>query len=219
MTKTSRRLLTTAAVLAGVGLVAAGAPAAYAFGGSRGRIVEADQAPARVVAIILGAEVYPSGTPSRYLRARLDVGARLYRDGKARVLIVSGDDSPEHNRETSAMRAYLVREGVPAGKIVEDVAGLDTYDTCVRAKRVFGVTDALLVSQSYHLPRAVTTCRAAGVDAWGVGDSSVRRGSSFWRIGEVREYAAYVKMAFDLLSQRVPRLEPPSSAVREALAR
>ena len=100
---------------------------------------------------------------------------------------------------------------------IEDEAGLDTYDTCVRARDVFGVHELLLVSQEYHLARAVATCRAVGVDAVGVSDTSVQGISNFWAYGTAREYAANVKMAFDVVSRRAPRQEPPSDAVREAL--
>ncbi len=155
------------------GALAVGAPSVFGWWASRGRVVPVADAPARDVAVILGAEVYPSGTPSPYLRARLDLGAELFRSGRARVLIVSGDNAPDHHRETASMRAYLEAAGVPAAKIVEDEAGLDTYDTCVRARDVFGVHELLLVSQEYHLARAVATCRAVGVDAVGVGVISV----------------------------------------------
>ncbi len=199
------------------GALAVGAPSVFGWWASRGRVVPVADAPARDVAVILGAEVYPSGTPSPYLRARLDLGAELFRSGRARVLIVSGDNAPDHNRETASMRAYLEAAGVPAAKIVEDEAGLDTYDTCVRARDVFGVHELLLVSQEYHLARAVATCRAVGVDAVGVSDTSVQGISNFWAYGTAREYAANVKMAFDVVSRRAPRQEPPSDAVREAL--
>ena len=200
-----------------LGAAGVGAPNGYAWWASRGRIVSVTDAPTRDVAVILGAEVYPSGTPSPYLRARLDLGVRLFRDGRARVLLVSGDDAPEHNRETASMRAYLEARGVPASRIVEDVAGVDTYDTCVRAAGVFGVRSLLLVSQEYHLPRAVATCRAVGVDAVGVADVSVRGVSDFWAYGALRERAANVKMAWDVLRHRRLPAEPQSDAVARAL--
>jgi vancomycin permeability regulator SanA len=147
----------------GVGVIAG--PALWTRWMSRDRILTSVHAPTRDVAIIYGAEVYPSGKPSPYLRARLDLGAALFRAGRVRVLIVSGDNAVSHNREATSMKNYLVSVGVPEARIVEDAFGLDTYDTCVRAHDVFGVTSALLVSQRYHLPRAVATCRAVGVDA------------------------------------------------------
>lgn len=184
---------------------------------SRDRNLTAEQAPAMDVAIIYGAEMYPSGNPSPYLRARLDLGARLYRDGKAKVLIVSGDDSPEHNREAHNMKRYLVGKGVPEQRIVEDAHGLDTYDTCVRARQVFDVTSALLVSQSYHLPRAVATCRAVGVDAVGVGDVSVKETSKRWDEFARRELGANLKMVYDLVSARTPIMDGDRDAVTRAL--
>lgn len=188
-------------------------------GMSRDRVLSLDEAPARDVAIIFGAEMYPSGEPSPYLKARLDLGVALFKADKAKVLIVSGDNAPEHYYEATNMRRYLERQGVPAGAIVEDAHGLDTYDTCVRARDVFGVTETLLVSQSYHLHRAVATCRAIGVDAVGVADESVKETSNRWDEFSRREILANVKMVGDLLTRREPILDPPSDAVQVALGR
>ena len=104
-------------------------------------------------------------------------------------------------------------------RIVEDAFGLDTYDTCVRAHDVFGVTSALLVSQRYHLPRAVATCRAVGVDAIGVGDVTVRRTSKRWDEFAQRELGANLKMVWDLTTRRTPNLEGDPEAVSAALGR
>lgn len=183
------------------------------------RNLTASQAPARDVAIVFGAEMYPSGRPSPYLRARLDLATALFDQGKAKVLIVSGDNAPEHHHESTNMKRYLVEQGVPAGAIVEDQYGLDTYDTCVRARDVFGVTDALLVSQRYHLHRAVATCRAVGVDAVGVGDVSVKRTSKRWDEFSRREVGANLKMVWDLATHRTPHLEGDADAVATALSR
>ena len=80
---------------------------------------------------------------------------------------MSGDNmAPEYN-EPDAMRDYLINAGVPAEQVIADYAGFDTYDSCARAKRIFGVSKLIVVTQSYHLPRAVATCRALGVDATG----------------------------------------------------
>ena len=125
--------------------------------------------------MVLGAQVYPDGTPSPFLAARLDLAKQLFDAGKVQVLLVSGDNmAPEYN-EPDAMRAYLIDAGVPAEKVIADYAGFDTYDSCVRAKRIFGVSKLIMVSQSYHLPRAVATCRTLGVDAAGVGDDTSRQ--------------------------------------------
>lgn len=205
------------ATLAGVAMAAVGAPALWTRWQARERIVTAAQAPARDVAVIFGAEVYPSGRPSPYLRARLDLGVQLYRAGKAKVLVVSGDNTAEHHREASSMERYLLAQGVPAERVVVDEFGLDTYDTCVRAREVFGLTEVLLVSQRYHLHRAVAICRAVGLDAVGVGDVSVRRTSRRWNEFARRELGANLKMVVDLLSRRTPSLDGDPDAVARAL--
>ncbi len=210
-------ILGAVAGLIGLAGAAVVSPTLWTRWRSEGRVLTAAQAPARDVAIIFGAEVYPSGNPSPYLRARLNLGVELYRAGKVKVLIVSGENAPEHNRESTAMRRYLEKQGVPRAKIVEDEFGLDTYDTCVRAREVFGVRDALLVSQRYHLPRAVSTCRAVGLDAVGVGDVSVKRENGRWEEFARREYAANLKMAWDLTTRRPATPEVPRDDVARAL--
>ncbi len=216
--RTGLRILIAVVCLSALGAGVIAAPAMWARWMAHGRIQTPARAPARDVAIIFGAEMYPSGRPSPYLRARLDLGAALVAEGRVKVLIVSGDNADAHHRETSNMKDYLVSVGVPAARIVEDPGGLDTYDTCVRARDVFGVTSALLVSQRYHLPRAVATCRAVGVDAVGVGDVTVRRSSRYWDGFARRELAANVKMVWDLLTHRSPAVvDGPSDAVGTAL--
>src|SRR5262249_27661370 len=124
------------------------------------------------VALVLGAQVDPGGTPSPFLAARLEVARRLYAAGQVRAILVSGDHMRWEYDEPEAMRTWLVERGVPAAKVVLDYAGFDTYDSCARAVRIFGVTKAIIVTQTYHLPRAVTLCRRLGMDASGVGDDS-----------------------------------------------
>ena len=123
--------------------------------------------PPTPVALVLGAQVYPSGTPSPFLAGRLDLAKRLYDAGLVDVLLVSGDNGAREYNEPDAMRRYLVDAGVPADKVVADYAGFDTYDSCARAQRIFGVDRLTVVTQDYHLPRAVATCRALGLDAVG----------------------------------------------------
>ena len=132
---------------------------------------EAD-APTAPVALVLGAQVFPSGTPSAFLAGRLDLARRLLEGGRVRVLLLSGDGAAPEYDEPAAMRRYLLAAGVPDEAMVLDRFGLDTYDSCVRAARVFGVEELLVVTQSYHLPRAVGTARALGLAAEGVGDVS-----------------------------------------------
>src|SRR3954447_2378287 len=124
--------------------------------------------PHRAGALVPGAGLNASGSVSWFLRDRLDGAIALYRLGKVDGLLLSGDNHVESYDEPSAMRAYALRKGVPPGAITLDYAGFDTYDTCARASRIFGVTSAIVVTQGYHLPRAVYLCRSVGIDAVGL---------------------------------------------------
>jgi vancomycin permeability regulator SanA len=132
--------------------------------------------PAEPVGIVFGAEVN-GDDPSPYLASRLDLAIALWHAGKIKVFLVTGDHANADYDEPRTMRDYLVRHGVPGALIVEDGAGYDTWQSCVRARQVFGVDDAIVISQSFHVPRAAFLCRAAGIDAFGVGD-----GDAAWRI-------------------------------------
>jgi vancomycin permeability regulator SanA len=208
-------------VAAGAGFSAAGVvvagSVAFVRSAAAGHLYgETDVSPAPV-GLVLGAQVYPDGTPSAFLAARLDLARRLFEAGKVSVLLVSGDGMAIGYNEPEAMRRYLVRAGVPAAKIVMDHAGLDTYDSGVRARRIFGVTRLIVVTQTYHLPRAVATCRLAGLDASGVGDDTGRRGLA-WRRGYLRDQLACVKTAIDVATRRTPVLGPRQTSVERALA-
>jgi vancomycin permeability regulator SanA len=191
----------------------------YVRATASGHLYAESDVPAAPVALVLGAQVYPDGTPSAFLAGRLDLAKRLYDAGKVKVILVSGDNmAPEYN-EPDAMRGYLVAAGVPADRVVADYAGFDTYDSCVRAKLIFGVRDLVVVTQSYHLPRAVATCRALGLQASGVGDDTARQYTAGWRKGAARDQLACVKTVIDLTTRRQPVLGPRETSVDEALAR
>jgi vancomycin permeability regulator SanA len=190
---------------------------------ARGHVYPAETVPAAPVALVLGAQVYPDGTPSPFLTARLALAKRLYDAGTVRAILVSGDNSrpvgsgPEYD-EPGAMRRWLVGRGVPERHVVVDYAGFDTYDSCVRAHRIFGVERAIVVTQSFHVPRAVALCRAVGMVADGVGDDSVAVYRRVWWRGIAREQVAAVKAAWDALSRRDPVfLGPEETGVEEAL--
>ena len=119
-------------VLVGLSLAAAvGVVASVVFVRStaRGHIYAETEVPAAPVALVLGAQVYPSGNPSPFLAGRLVLAKRLYDTGKVRVILVSGDNMAREYNEPDAMRAYLIRAGVPADHVVADYAGFDTYDS------------------------------------------------------------------------------------------
>ena len=203
--------------LLGLGLVTALGPWAVVRVESTGRQLTVDEVEPQDVALVLGAQVYPSGTPSPYLRGRLDIGAELYRAGKVKVILVSGDNGDKYYNEPDAMRDYLIDAGIPAADVVADYAGFDTYDSCVRAREIFGVDKLVVVTQSYHLPRAITTCRLVGVDAVGVGDDSPTKDAT-WAYGSRREILANYKMVWDVASRRTPTLGSYETSVDEALA-
>jgi vancomycin permeability regulator SanA len=187
-----------------LGLAAVGACAAFVRKGSAERIYPEGSVPPAPVALVLGAQVYPDGTPSSFLRARLDLAKRLLDACRVRVILVSGDgEAPEYD-EPTAMHSYLRAAGVPADRILLDRAGRDTYDSCYRARHVFGIDRAILVSQSYHLPRAVGTALRLGLEATGVGDETVRRNLVAWTRGTVRDQLACVKSVVDLMTHRDP---------------
>src|SRR6185312_7333103 len=126
--------------------------------------------PYEPVAIVFGAAA-PGGEPSPYLSRRLDVALDLYQRGKVTVILVTGDNSRPDYDEPTVMRQYLVDRGVPEARVVRDFAGFDTWASCVRAKKIFGVDHATLVTQDFHLPRALLLCRSAGIDGYGVADT------------------------------------------------
>ena len=199
------RWLVGATGLLGVGVAGVLALGAGVHLATRSRVVGLFGLPRLPVALVLGAEVYADGRPSRFLRARLDLAAEIYHRGSVERILVSGDSRSPFYDETGGMRDYLLGMGVPEGALLLDPAGLDTYDSCLRARDVFGVRRLVVVSQRYHLPRALMICRALGMDAWGVGAESARSSSRTWGHGVRRELAANLKLVWDVLSRRPAR--------------
>jgi vancomycin permeability regulator SanA len=155
--------------------------------------------PAEPVGIVFGAGV-KGLTPTPFLARRLDLAIQLYDAGKVKVLLVSGDKSGRYYDEPDAMRDYLIRHGIPAARIVPDYQGFDTWDSCERAHEVFGVTAAIVVSQDFHVPRAITACRAAGITAYGVADTGEFSTSASETLHDgVREIPAAFKALQDFL--------------------
>ncbi|WP_240796385.1 ElyC/SanA/YdcF family protein [Streptomyces sp. RFCAC02] len=193
-------------------------PSAWVYVSTGDRVRTVESAPTAPVGIVFGAGLRPDGTPTAWLADRLDVAAALYDAGRVRVLLVSGDDSGPSYDEPGAMRAYLTAEhGIPADRVVTDGAGYSTWDSCARARTVFGVERALLVSQDFHIRRALALCDAAGIDAWGVGAGD--HASLLWYFSGLREMAGAVTAARDALTTPAPRVPgPPDDAVDDALA-
>lgn len=211
-------MVTALVALLAVSCVLAGS-VAWVRHAARGHVYPERTVPPAPVALVFGAQVYADGTPSPFLVGRLRVALRLYRAGTVRVLLVTGDHGRRAYDEPDAMRRWLIRRGVPARKVVADYAGFDTYQSCARAVRIFGVRHAIVVSQDFHVPRAVALCRSVGIRADGVGDRTERRRHprTYLR-GWVRGQLADVKAVYSMVVQPDPRyLGPRETGVRDAL--
>ena len=212
-----RRLVTSVIIL---GLLVGLGPMVTVRIASAGRLHSVDDVAAHDVAIVYGAGLSAYDQPSPYLAARLAIARDLYEAGKVKVIMVSGDNLTIEHNEPAAMINWLVKHGIPANKIVADYAGQDTYATCVRADRIFGVKSAILVSQTYHLHRAVATCRMVGLDAVGVGDESVRADwPMMWLTYQLREVLADIKMVFEVITGHETILGEHEDGVDKALGR
>jgi SanA protein len=155
---------------------------------ARHKIFSVENAPTRPVAIVFGAGLWRDGTPTPVLRDRVAAATELYFAGKVEKLLFSGDNRFISYNEPGAMHTYAQQLGVPSEAIVLDYAGRRTYDTCYRARHIFGVKEAILVTQSFHLPRALYICDALGIPAVGVaGDRRTYRPRSlvYWNLREV----------------------------------
>lgn len=198
-----RRLLIALASVGALGVVVvAVANAVVLVGGSDSSSV--DEAPHAQVALLLGARVNPDGTPSPMLLDRIAVAARLYREGKVDKVLASGDHGQHAYDEVNAMKRALIADGVPRRDVFTDHAGFDTWNSVVRARKVFRASSALVVTQGFHLPRAVWLARRAGLDAHGVSADLHDYGSQE-RKSQVREVLARLKAVGEAVTDREPR--------------
>jgi SanA protein len=134
--------------------------------------------------LVLGAGVAPDG-PSPVLADRLETALTLYREGRAPRLLLSGDRASQYYDEVSAMKKYLLARGVPESAIDLDGGGVDTFSSMARARAVYGVSRAIVVTQAFHLPRAVWLARSMGIEAQGVeADKRTYRGAVWWTLRE-----------------------------------
>lgn len=156
----------------------------------------ADDAEEASVAIVFGAGVWPSGQPTDMLEDRLLTAQELYNQGKIQKILVSGDNRTSHYNEPQAMLNYLVSIGIPEDDVVLDYAGRRTYDTCYRAHEIFGVENAILVTQGYHLPRALFLCNHFGVQSAGI--SATKRSYVDNARYEIREILALYGSVLDV---------------------
>lgn len=157
------------------------------------------------VAVVLGCSKYfSSGKPNSYFRGRMEAAAALWKSGRIRGIIVSGDNSDRYYNEPKDMRAALVKLGVPDEKIVSDFAGLRTYDSVVRTARIFNAGAVTFISQPDHVARAVAIARGLGMDAEGLNAPLPPVTRRTRCIQFLRERAARLAMAVDLIAHRNP---------------
>ena len=181
-------MLTTISVLVIAGSLVVLFPRLVTAIYSRSRTVQVENSPAWRVAIVFGAGLSWDGGPSPVLRDRIATAADLYFAGKVEKILMSGDNRFIDYNEPGAMREYALSLGVPDSAIVLDYAGRRTYDTCYRAKDIFILKQALLVTQSFHLPRAIYTCNQLGLPALGVPADRrdyLNRSRAYWNLREI----------------------------------
>jgi len=145
-------------------------------------------APTKDVAIVFGAGLRRDGTPTPVLQDRLKTAAELYFSGKVKKLLLTGDNLEVEYNEPASMQAFALELGIPPTDIVLDYAGRRTYDSCYRAKYIFNVQSAALVTQSFHLPRALYLCNQLGLESVGVNADRriyTRRSQTIWFIREL----------------------------------
>lgn len=165
------------------------------------RIYDIETVTPQRVAIVLGAGVYPNGRLSNILRARMDAAIKLYEDGKVDKLLLSGSNPSASHNEPGSMMNYAIARGVPAEDLQPDFAGRRTYDTCYRARNIFQVDEAIIVTQSFHLPRALFLCNQLGIEAIGVSADPFVRNRSALRYNTAREIPASFLALFDIVWQ------------------
>ena len=194
-------LLLVLAILAGLTL----GLSAYVVSSTQASLLDPDgPAPEGLdCVLVLGCGVRPDGSPSDMLADRLEQGIALYQAGWADKLLLSGDNGQENYNEVGVMEAYALERGVPGEDIVLDHAGFCTYDSVYRARDIFGAKRLVIITQAYHLSRALYIAQALGLDAWGVGaDLRPYRGQA---VRELREVLARDKDFFWALAQPDPK--------------
>lgn len=194
--------LKATAIVAGVLAVAFAAPVTFVQATGHARVrYDTSRIERSDAVIVLGAGLRPDGTPSTYLRRRVEAGAELYRAGVAATVILSGDahDNADGARydEPGSMRAWILDNdlGVPDGSMILDREGFNTTATCRRAHDLYGARTAVVVTQDYHLRRALYSCVEAGLDAVGVGVSAASAQPAQVTWWHVRELLASWKAA------------------------
>lgn len=161
----------------------------------------ANEMPSEKVGIIFGAGIW-GDRPSKYLKDRLDAGIELYRQQKIKIILLSGDNGSDEHDELTVMKLYCYEHGVDTTKVFLDYAGFDTYSTMYRAKHIFNIDKAILVSQGYHLNRAIYIGNKLGVKSVGLAaDNGFYHNFKYVKF---RECFSICKAAIDVARNREP---------------
>lgn len=204
-----RRLLAAACAAALLAAVCIFACSRYVTSQSAPYILQSiDELPACDAILVLGARVYDNNQPSPTLADRLDSAIALYRAGKAKKILASGDHSTAEYDEVSAMLAYLLAHDIPVEDIFLDHAGLNTYDSLYRARDIFQAESLLICTQDFHMPRAIYIARSLGISAWGVPCPDRQ---TYREYNRLRESLARVKAVIETdVLRREPRFLGPA---------
>ena len=185
-------------------------PPTMLFFRSNSRTFRMDDSPPSPIAIVFGAGLRRDGTPTTVLRDRVSTASDLYLSGKVTKILLSGDNRCAAYDEPSAMYKYALELGIPAKDLVRDFAGQRTYDTCFRAREIFKIQNALLITQNYHLPRAIFICDVLGINVYGVSSDRHTYRKSVLLFWFLREIPAILKAMLDVwVIKPIPILGEP----------
>lgn len=184
---------------------------------TQGRIyADVNDIPYRKVGLVLGTVPVKNGRLNRYYQYRMDAAAELYFANKVSYLLLSGDNHVSHYNEPESMRKSLIERGVPDSVIYLDCAGFRTFDSMVRAKKVFAQDSVTVVSQQWHNERAIYIAEHYGLDAIAYSAKDYTAGRKIYVKNHLREALAKVKVVLDLLVNKQPHflgdIEPIPSA-------
>lgn len=184
-----KRFITFSLVILGVLVGSVMAVNVYVERAGAKYILDQSNVPTADAILVLGAYVFPDGTTSSMLTDRLTVGYELYKEGKAPKIVVSGDHGRKDYDEVNAMKSLLKDKGVPGQDIFMDHAGFSTYESVYRARDIFQVHKVIIVTQDYHLMRAVFLARELGLEAYGIPSDRHDYGQAM-KMYQLREIAA-----------------------------
>jgi len=199
-----KRVLRTIAVLIALAILLPIATSYYVMASTENRIITPEEA-ANLGAdaiLVLGARVWDNGQPSGILKDRINTGVDLYQSGASNRLLMSGDHGQDEYDEVNAMKDYAIEQGVAPNVIFMDHAGFSTYESLYRARDIFQIKTVIIVTQKYHLYRALYVARALGLEAYGV--SADRRDYNSYWLFDVRETLARCKDFLYSIFQPLP---------------